>query len=415
MTLKELREKISNAKDPGWFSKLEEEIKYLKLNQSVKLTGFVNIYRYVENQILNWDKLFESLPKELLTSKQHYKRIKSALETFLEQHIDRDERGLTAQWKNVRSALINPSHEILPSDSSEVKFLSELSSLDSNIMNGAFNFFTGTYSIHNKENFLGFLYAYEFSEKDKSHIAKRIKSERSSIAKLKNQVEDSLSQVETDIINHLKSTKEKYEEYVKIIDSLKDSKEKLFNKWYKDSTESFEKFDESKKSKISELEKTYGEKLKLEKPAKFWSSRADKLRKQGNISMVLLFLSIIAACIPLYFILWLTPEGMTESFSKDSLSAIRWSVIFVAFISFLVFGIRLLNKIVFSSFHLARDAEEREQLTLVYLALVKDAKISEEEKKLIMQSLFSRADTGLLKEDSSPTMPNDFINKIMSK
>src|SRR5690606_11715033 len=133
--------------------------------------------------------------------------------------------------------------------------------------------------------------------------------------------------------NHLKSTKEKYEEYVKIIDSLKDSKEKLFNKWYKDSTESFEKFDESKKSKISELEKTYGEKLKLEKPAKFWSSRADKLRKQGNISMVLLFLSIIAACIPLYFILWLTPEGMTESFSKDSLSAIRWSVIFVAFIS----------------------------------------------------------------------------------
>ena len=32
---------------------------------------------------------------------------------------------------------------------------------------------------------------------------------------------------------------------------------------------------------------------------------------------------------------------------------------------------------------------------------------------LIIQSLFSRADTGLLKEDSSPTMPNDVISKVM--
>lgn len=32
-----------------------------------------------------------------------------------------------------------------------------------------------------------------------------------------------------------------------------------------------------------------------------------------------------------------------------------------------------------------------------------------------MQSLFSRAETGLLKDDSSPTMPNDAISKIISK
>jgi hypothetical protein len=32
-----------------------------------------------------------------------------------------------------------------------------------------------------------------------------------------------------------------------------------------------------------------------------------------------------------------------------------------------------------------------------------------------MQSLFSRADTGLLKDDSSPTMPNDITGKIFGK
>ena len=68
----------------------------------------------------------------------------------------------------------------------------------------------------------------------------------------------------------------------------------------------------------------------------------------------------------------------------------------------------------FSSFHLARDSEERHTLTYFYLSLLKESEIDPEEKKLIMQSLFSRADTGLLKEDSSPTMPNDLVGKFFS-
>lgn len=102
-------------------------------------------------------------------------------------------------------------------------------------------------------------------------------------------------------------------------------------------------------------------------------------------------------------------------FSNDKSIAIRWSIIFVTFLSFLAFGIRALTKVTFSSFHLARDAEERERLTFVYLALIKDASIDKSDRQLIMQSLFSRADTGLLKDDSSPTMPgtNSFIDKII--
>lgn len=68
----------------------------------------------------------------------------------------------------------------------------------------------------------------------------------------------------------------------------------------------------------------------------------------------------------------------------------------------------------FSSYHLARDAEERHTLTFFYLALLKDTDVSEENKKLILQSLFSRTDTGLLKDDSGPTMPsNDILSKLI--
>ena len=62
----------------------------------------------------------------------------------------------------------------------------------------------------------------------------------------------------------------------------------------------------------------------------------------------------------------------------------------------------------FSSFHLARDAEERERLTLFYLSLIKDATISQEDRNLVLQSLFSRSDTGMLKDEGSPTMPGIF-------
>ena len=68
----------------------------------------------------------------------------------------------------------------------------------------------------------------------------------------------------------------------------------------------------------------------------------------------------------------------------------------------------------FSTFHLSRDAEEREQLTYVFLAMQKEKAIDPTERHLIMQSLFSRADTGLLKDEGSPTMPGNIFDKVIA-
>lgn len=69
----------------------------------------------------------------------------------------------------------------------------------------------------------------------------------------------------------------------------------------------------------------------------------------------------------------------------------------------------------FSCFHLARDSQEKHTLTYFYLSLLKDSNVDKEEKQLIMQSLFARAETWLLKEDSSPSMPNDLVSKLLQK
>lgn len=94
---------------------------------------------------------------------------------------------------------------------------------------------------------------------------------------------------------------------------------------------------------------------------------------------------------------------------EDKVTAIKWSIILVTMVSLLAYGIKILARLTFSSYHLSRDAEEREQLTHFYLALKQDTSVTDNDRQLILQSLFSRADSGLLKEDSSPTMPTSGI------
>lgn len=207
---------------------------------------------------------------------------------------------------------------------------------------------------------------------------------------------------------------DKYSEYVTKIDDLKNLSEKEFNDWFSGSKESFSKFNKDSTDNVKILETTYEEILSLKKPAEYWRTRAKELRQEGWKSLYWLIALVGMACIFLYSLLWITPDAMLKSFFENDKSiAIRWSIIFITLISFLFFGIKSLSKITFSSFHLARDAEERERLTYVYLAMVKESSVDKEDRHLIMQSLFSRADTGLLKEDSSPTMPGSIIEKVI--
>jgi hypothetical protein len=119
----------------------------------------------------------------------------------------------------------------------------------------------------------------------------------------------------------------------------------------------------------------------------------------------------VATLILLGFCIWSLnsfPDVFTVSETgifKFNPQSIRAIFIYATIISFGTYFVRLLAKMMMSSFHLDRDAKEREQLTLVYLALSRDNKVPERDMEIILQSIFSRADTGLLGNESAPTMP----------
>lgn len=169
----------------------------------------------------------------------------------------------------------------------------------------------------------------------------------------------------------------------------------------------------------SKQEETYQEKLKLAAPAEYWHKLSDNYSKNSRNWGKSTALSAIGFILFLMVLLFGFDSWASAFEGENKLKAI---IIFSLIVTVFTFLIGLSAKIALSNMHLSRDAAEREQLTYFYLSLVNDSaksnnhEIKEQERLLIFQSLFSRADTGLIKGDTSPTMPGiGLIEKLITK
>ena len=164
------------------------------------------------------------------------------------------------------------------------------------------------------------------------------------------------------------------------------------------------------------LEKLYEEKLTLKAPAQYWKQMEEEYEKEAK---KWLNFSLITAAV-VFICLMIVLANLSKLITEDS----SWTEIFknsaiaTVSISVGVYILRLFVKLATSSYHLSRDAKERNKLSYFYLALKENGAVTDKERAIILNALFSRADTGLLKGDSSPTMPTnvtDIIEKLGQK
>ena len=170
---------------------------------------------------------------------------------------------------------------------------------------------------------------------------------------------------------------------------------------------------EEKEKRCTELEKLYDDKLKLSKPAEYWQQMSDSYEKKGKHWLVGSLIMAIATIAMLLCVIIFVPN----LFDKNShlFDIVKNSAIITIIASIAIYIMHLMVKMAMSSYHLARDAKEREQLVGFYLSLIKEKAVTDKERSLIINSLFSRSDTGLLKGDSAPTMTAnvpELIDKI---
>lgn len=418
MELKDFRKLIIDSPIKDKLNNLEIVINFPYLDSTIKLKGIESIYAFVHDQVKGWNNIGK-LPEYLISSKNYFESIRSKLLEIVDFSNENQHLFDTfwSELNNILSAGRFNRRFIFTYDSPETDFIIEINNKNIGSTQGTIDYLTGQpISTNTSRDYLtGVLLAYEFKNQADSEISHRRNNEKISLGQIRTKYNEYIVEAEQHLNQYITGAKENLTDHFNSVDELKKEKNITFDDWFTTTQKEFTSFFDITKKSVSENENLYREKLRLEAPANYWNKRAIKLKDEGNKHLnKLIGISVISAIL-LFALLFFIGDDYFKSVFSDNLKGIKWSIILITIVSLLAFCIRILARLTFSSYHLSRDAEEREQLTHFYLALKHDTSVSDNDRQLILQSLFSRSDTGLLKEDSAPTMPSGIMEKYISK
>ncbi|SEH30371.1 DUF6161 domain-containing protein [Chryseobacterium culicis] len=430
MELQEARKIIRGSAYTTYLNELEYEFVLPHLDIKLKFVGLINIFRFFKEQDEGWKlKTLDPSNNYFSHSTSFFSTAYTFIQKFLNEYISNNnysESNLQSTFKSYLQAYLSPNQYVFLSESSEVEFLLKLLVKDEQKFHGGYRFFTDQSMDYNsRKGIEGYILSYEFANRENSVLFNRRESEKRYVNDIRNKIQNVEDDYNNKVISLVQKIEEDYKNNTDLQSESQSKSRQLLADWlqfkrtsffgFLDATNTeFKALFENSKSEFNSLQNQYSELLKLQEPVKYWKDRANELNTKANsILKAIMGVSLLFA-IMVYFLLWFTPEGLLESFfDGDKYKAFRWSFVFVIFVSIFFVVIKALLKYMFSNYHLARDAEEREKLTYLYISIRNNSEVSEEEKKIVFQALFSRSDTGLLKEDSSPTMPG--ISSIIEK
>ena len=183
----------------------------------------------------------------------------------------------------------------------------------------------------------------------------------------------------------------------------KEEKEK-FDSWFSKSDEEYIDFMNNSRKNLSNLEKTYSEKLKVEEPSKFMLEKSNEYKKKTIHWAIAIVVVSIILLVLLGFILSPKIEFGKKIITVNLFSTdmpVYSSIIILSMICLIIYIIRIFIKIMMSSKHLSEEYRQKYVLTYFYLSLVNSGNIDEKLGNIILSLLFTKADTGLIKNDNS--------------
>lgn len=256
-------------------------------------------------------------------------------------------------------------------------------------------------NLQSKERFKGSMFAFFLNDKNEIH-GNKINAETKALEDLRGSYLKDLEKLDRE---YFESSKILIEDHAAYQEGL--------NKWKVETESKTESFLLEKQETIKALEYLYIEKLRLESPAKYWDELSNSYEKIGKAWRWWSIGSVVVFVVFLTFILYFEPKSFIVSNKTFNINSVRSIIVFGLITSICVYLISLFVKLTTSAFHLSADARERYQITHVYLSLLNEKGISESERSIVLQSIFSRADTGLLKGDSSPTFPDNTFSQLL--
>src|SRR5690554_2115074 len=254
---------------------------------------------------------------------------------------------------------------------------------------------------NNIDSFNGAMLGYEFVNQA-SEITKRRNGEKVSLGHLRNSFADAKNELFSEVEDLKRGINEWDEDTRLQFNRLFRANKYLGERRIKQHNKQFDEKLHDWSSAIGELEKTYEEKLRLKKPAEYWEKSASKYGRQAMLwTLSIVALSVLGLVyFREFFVTWLQGQE-----TDVKLNTIQGVILFGSFAAAFAYLMKVLSRLAFSSFHLMRDAEEREQLTYLYLSLINESELDKDARDIVLQALFSRTETGLLQQEHGPTMP----------
>lgn len=152
-------------------------------------------------------------------------------------------------------------------------------------------------------------------------------------------------------------------------------------------------------AKLTAIERTYDQKLALQKPVKYWQTKERYHRIRSNVFGIG---GLLLALLSFGGLGWLAYQVLHDLKPTDNPK--HWHIgVLVVGVFFAVWLVRVFVRLFFSHVHLATDAAERRMMILTYLAMSREGtSFPTEDKKLIVQHIFRSASDGLVKDDAAP-------------
>ncbi|WP_067211294.1 DUF6161 domain-containing protein [Marinomonas aquimarina] len=197
------------------------------------------------------------------------------------------------------------------------------------------------------------------------------------------------------------------------VEQLKEEANSLIKEWSLTQSEhklALQEKLEKAETDLENLRRTYDEELSLRAPVKYWKMQHESHHQKAvGFGIVLLVVTLIVLC---------TIIGFSAYTLDMSLKDVTLSKIFAAaaITTIGLWLIKILANIFMSHLHLATDAQERRTMIHTYLALIRKVQgPAEDDRQLILQTLFRPSSTDMIKNDQGPSQLVDMINRLSTK
>lgn len=164
------------------------------------------------------------------------------------------------------------------------------------------------------------------------------------------------------------------------------------------------------KTELENITKTYDDKLALHAAVRYWGIQQKSNRNKAigfGIIMLLMVLAVVTT-------LMVFVDNHLNTTIKDV--ALNKLITVAVITTFGIWLIKVAANIFMSHLHLTTDAQERRTMIHTYLALTRKGQgPRDEDRQLILQTLFRPSTTDMVKNDQGPTQLVDMINRLSPK